>query len=122
MASPAAVDALLLRGDQIVAAVEQKSRNYSMERFRGEFEELWLMTYDKLLRAREVARSLGVPLYGFLYLVPDQTLLTKRLVGSDGEWTCRFDVRPTRTAATINGGSVIRRNAFIWMGQCSVLK
>jgi hypothetical protein len=73
----------------------------------------WLITFDKIEAGRYVANSLGVPFIGFLYLIPDDLLITKQLSNAKGEWTCEYRTDVTETQETINGGKIARLNAYI---------
>jgi hypothetical protein len=110
---PALVDAVICDNDcNVVAVVEQKSRNMSLEQLQNWNNE-WLITFEKIEAGRYVANSLGVPFIGFLYLIPDDLLITKQLSNANGEWTCEFRTALTETQETINGGKIVRENAYI---------
>ena len=109
----ALVDAVIGDNDcNVVAIVEQKSRNMSLEQLQNWNME-WLVTHAKIEAGRTTAHALGVPFIGFLYLIPDDLLITKQLSNAKGEWTCDFRVDMTETQETINGGKITRENAFI---------
>ena len=109
----ALVDAIILNSDRnVCAVVEQKSRNRSLEQLQ-KWDYEWLITFDKIEAGRYVANSLGVPFIGFLYLIPDDLLITKQLANAKGEWTCDFRTAITETQETINGGKIDRLNAYI---------
>ena len=54
-----------------------------------------------------------MPFIGFLYLIPDDLLITKQISNAQGEWTCDFRTEITETQETVNGGKIERLNAFI---------
>ena len=109
----ALVDAIIGDNDcNVVAIVEQKSRNMSLEQLQ-KWNNEWLVTHAKIEAGRITAHALGVPFIGFLYLIPDDLLITKQLSNAKGEWTCDFRVDMTETQETINGGKITRENAFI---------
>ena len=112
---PIPFDGLLLKNSQLYAIVETKCRIVSEERFRNEFNNEWLITFDKLLNCANASKSLQVPLVGFLYLVPDKVLLIKRLTDDNGQFVCQFRCQNTKTQATVNGGEANRLNAFVDM-------
>lgn len=116
---PALVDAVLMKGDQLVAVVETKCRDIDRKTFEGPFDNEWLITFEKVVRSRDIANALGVPLVGFLYLVKDDVLLVKRLSNPDGS-VVPFRVETTETQATVNGGTATRGNAFIRMNGAKV--
>lgn len=109
----ALVDAVIVDNDtNVVAVVEQKSRNMSFEQLQN-WDMEWLITYDKIEAGRYVGHALGVPYIGFLYLIPDDLLITQRISDKDGNWTCTFRTDKTETQETINGGQIVRLNAYI---------
>jgi hypothetical protein len=111
----ALVDAIIADNDtNVVAVVEQKSRNMTLEQLQ-KWDYEWLITFDKIEAGRYVASSLGVPFIGFLYLIPDDLLLTLQLSNSEGKWTCDYRTQTSETQETINGGTITRLNAYIDM-------
>ena len=114
---PAKVDAVVIgQNGQLLAVVETKCR-YGVTRhsLRESFDDEWLITMEKLDEGREAARLLAVPLYGFLYLVDEQLLLTKVIADPTGQYCCKLWVDQTETQATVNGGKATRANAFVDM-------
>jgi hypothetical protein len=112
----AAVDAVLVKGGEVFAVAETKCRyGLTEEKFRTSFNSEWLVTTAKIVTASQVAAALQVPLYGFLYLVDDDVLLTQRISDRDGQFVVRFRCDNTRTQRTVNGGDAVRSNAFIDM-------
>ena len=112
---PAVVDAAIVGGKQVVAVAETKCRNVTMKQFT-DWERTWLVTFDKIVAARQYAVSTGVPLLGLLYLVPEDLLLVQRLFHPDGTPATEFHVSITSTAKTVNWGSATRANAFLKIG------
>jgi len=109
----ALVDAVIVNNEtNVVAVVEQKSRNMSLEQLQ-KWDSEWLITFDKIEAGRYVANSLGVPYIGFLYLIPDDLLLTQKISDKNGQWTCDYRTAVTETQETINGGTISRLNAYI---------
>lgn len=108
--SPAKVDAILSRGEEIIGLAETKCRyNITLQDFKRKFHNEWLVTWEKVESGLKMAEQLCVPLYGFLYLVDDDTLLIVNL--SKAKIRREF----TETQETINGGTIVRENAFISM-------
>jgi hypothetical protein len=108
-------DAVLIDPDnQVRAIVEQKSRDMTMVTL-AKFSYEWLVTMDKLVQASQIARAMRVPLIGFLYLIPDDYLLTCKIADSQGLFTVPFRCDQTVTQRTINGGQATRGNAYINM-------
>lgn len=119
--SPVSIDAVITKDNSIVAAAECKCRQMTEEEFFQQYDGQWLLTYDKLARAKELAGLMYVPLIGLLYLVPDDILLVKTLVRRDGTFDVSFSVDKTRTQATVNGGEAVRDNAYIDMNDAKIL-
>jgi hypothetical protein len=91
-----------------------------LEKFKTSFQSEWLVTWSKVHNAIQIADSLGVPCFGFLYLVDEKTLLTQKLSEPNGKLNVKIRLETTETQATINGGKAIRTNAFINMSSAQV--
>lgn len=119
--SPATVDAILNLSSVVCGVVEQKSRDMTYSKLKSyDFE--WLVTYEKIEKAQKISSGLCVPLFGFLYLIPERFLLWKELVNENGEWVTEYKVRNTETQETINGGLIYRDNAYIKMDDAEILR
>ena len=112
--SPCPVDGILINGNGIAALVETKCRIVDERAFFNDFKGEWLVTFAKLEKGKQLAHGLGIPLVGFLYLVPSQVLLVRKLA-EDGEFIVPMRIDNTITQATINGGAATRCNAYIDM-------
>jgi hypothetical protein len=112
-----AIDGFLVDpSGQTRAAIEVKCRyGVTKDSFLAAFGNEWLITMRKLTTAWNVCSSLCIPLVGFLYLVDDRTLLTQRIVDSEGDFCGGFRCEKTATQKTVNGGVAERANAFINM-------
>lgn len=118
---PAVVDALLTQDGELGGIAETKCRMMTVDEFDG-FGWKWLVTYSKLAKAQQISEMLCVPLIGMLYLVPDKTLLYRRITNADGSWACDFHTEDTTTQATVNGGKAVRKNMFIDMSDATILR
>lgn len=118
---PAVVDAMIVRDQTLFAIAETKCRAMTVDEFDG-FDWKWLVTYSKIAKAQQLSEALCVPLIGILYLVPDKTLLYRRITNTDGSWACNFSTEDTSTQATVNGGKAVRKNTFIDMTDAKVLR
>jgi hypothetical protein len=119
-----AVDGFITKNGVIYAAVETKCRyNLTVDKFMNEYDGTWLITFDKLVLARNVSINLCTPLIGFLYLVEEKTLLFKKLIDEYGEFVCdEMAIKNTRTQKTINDkNKIARNNAFINMKNAKVI-
>jgi hypothetical protein len=119
---PAAVDAILVGENGVAGVIETKCREMTFETFENTYNFKWLVTFSKLMNAVNVAEALQVKLIGFLYLVPNQTLLCKTLWSPTNGYETAFDVAKTETQRTINGGLAMRDNAYIDMKGAKCLK
>jgi hypothetical protein len=113
---PAKVDAVITKMGHIAGVVETKCR-YGVTRanLRDGWKDEWLVTMDKIEHAKAAAAALCVPLYGFLFLVDEGLLLTQKITDESGQYCVKFRCEKTETQRTVNGGSVVRCNAFIDM-------
>jgi hypothetical protein len=121
--SPASVDAVIVLNDQIVGVVETKCRpQLTIADFRVLYESRWLVTAKKIEDGVDIARGLYVPFVGFLYIPSDDVLLHQTIwkPGQHG-YACNVDIRNTRTQATVNGGSIVRENAYVDMSNARAL-
>ena len=116
------IDAVLVRrlDGVVIGIAETKCRTCDLDQFINEFKSEWLLTFEKILEARKISDALGVPFIGLLYLVPSDVLLMRRIYDPERGWVTPFRVEQTITQATVNGGSVVRANAFIDMRVQSV--
>jgi hypothetical protein len=119
---PAVIDAVLLKNNTMRYAVETKCRyDMTLESFELERNYEWLITNEKIIKSAELAKNLGLPLVGFLYFVKDKCLLVKRISNPDGNIICKMRVAETKTQTTVNGGQIIRANAFLQMDGAKIL-
>ena len=114
----AIIDAVVTgRQHNVMFIVETKCREAKLNTFEGPWKSEWLITEAKLLAASEIATGMQVPLYGFLYLVPEDLLMIKMFFNPllETPWVVEFNSKFTETQATVNGGLAWRKNAFIKM-------
>ena len=120
---PADIDAFLVKNGTLVACVETKCRyDCDLHKFQTQYENKWLVTFDKLEKARSIARALCIKVVGFLYLKQSDALLVQSIVDQHGNYIPNINIATTVTQATINGGKATRTNAFIDMQQAKILK
>jgi hypothetical protein len=111
--SAARIDAFLVRGGQILAAVETKCRTFTEQTFHDDYRSRWLVTWEKIEACRSIAAELRVPLVGFLYLTTEQVLYTVQITDASGQFIAPITIESTATQATVNGGTARRNNAYI---------
>jgi hypothetical protein len=109
---PSDIDGFLIKKGVIAAVFESKCRNATIAQMKNWGNE-WLVTYDKLIRGIEVSKSLCVPFIGMLYLVDSEVGLSVRIADKYGNIIPKIRLERTETQKTINGGKIIRTNAYI---------
>jgi hypothetical protein len=121
---PADVDAILTTASgKLVGVAETKCRvSITIDQFENKYKFLWLVTFDKIVRGMNVAKSLQVPLVGFLYFPVEKTLLFQKIFCPQDGLQTAIDIRRTKTQATVNGGEIYRDNAYINMENAKRLK
>ena len=120
---PASVDAVLLdREGMLAGTAETKCREMTVEEFTTRHKEQWLVTFDKLCDGRRVSKGLGVPFYGFLYLVPSETLMVVRVSNEKGQFVVPMTNLVTDTKYDCNGGDASRYNAFVDMRKAKIFR
>ena len=107
----AKVDGIIIKNNQVSGVFESKCRNLSLMELR-EFGS-WLITYEKLMDGKKISTMLRAPFVGFLYLIKDDIIMYWKITDKYGNFLFDYDVKETRTQRTINGGSVVRKNAFL---------
>lgn len=120
--SPCAVDAILVKDNQIIGVVEQKSRpSLTVVEFMTDHKGEWLVTNQKIKDGVAIAKALHTKFVGFLYLPEADLVMFKTIWQPDEGWIAPIRVQKTTTQATINGGTAVRENAFIDMKTATVL-
>ena len=107
-----ACDGFICQNSRIAGLFESKCR-YDMDSDLLKKRNSWLITHQKLLECQMISKLLRVPFIGFLYLDLDQTVYSCKITNSDGDFIIEYDIKKTITKKTINGGEIIRENAFI---------
>ena len=119
---PCPVDAVITNATGVSGVVECKCRQMTLATLSTVFNWEWLVTGAKLTDGIAVAKALGVPFVGFLYLVPDKRLLIQKIWEPDAGYAVPIRWQETETQATVNGGLAKRVNAFISMKQANILE
>lgn len=121
--TPADIDGIITTASgQMVAAVEVKCRSMTMETLTNDFGKKWLVTADKIDRCVNIAGRLGIDFRGFLYLVPEKILLIVPIWSYGRGYTCKIDREITETQRTVNGGTIVRENAYIHLENVKVIR
>ena len=109
--SDARVDGVIIKNGELSGVFESKCRDMSLMELR-EYGS-WLITLDKIMDGKRVSELLRVPFIGFLYLIKDKIIMYWRITDNYGNFLLDFDIKNTRTQKTINGGSIVRANAYL---------
>jgi hypothetical protein len=109
---PSAVDGIIHRNGRIEGIFESKCRDATREQMRGWNDE-WLVTFEKIRLGAELARNLCVKFTGLIYLTKSPVGLCVLIADEQGNIVPRVRLERTVTQKTINGGSIIRTNAYI---------
>jgi len=107
----AKVDGIIEKDKVIRGVYESKCRDFSYMQL-CEYGS-WLITHKKILQGQITSKMLMVPYLGFLYLVPDDMIFFWKITNKIGDLNFDFEVRDTETRKTINGGKIIRPNAYL---------
>lgn len=109
-------DGFLVRDNNIIALFETKCR-YDMTYSELLERETWLVTLEKIEACKQLSKLLQVPFLGFLYLRPkhstERVLLYWKITNIQGEYEFEFSSYEQETQKTINGGTIIRKNAYL---------
>jgi hypothetical protein len=113
---PSEIDGFIIKGNEIYSVIETKTRNcdlMQMEQWGNE----WLISYEKLLHGAEISARLRVPFIGFIYLVDEPIGISIPITDITGQFVQSMRLERTKTIKNINGGEVVRTNAFINISQ-----
>jgi hypothetical protein len=109
---PADIDGIISRRGVMVAAFETKSRKCNLAQMR-QWNNEWLVTYEKISHGCEIARKLCIKFVGFLYLVNEPAILSVQICDKNGNIIPKMRIERTTTQRTVNGGEIERTNAYI---------
>lgn len=109
-------------GRTLAAAFEAKARNMTLKQLRGQFKNEWILTFEKISKGSIISKSLRVPLFGVVYLVPDRITMLVKLTDDYGNIVDPVRLGVTETRATCNGGKATRTNAYISMADAWIYR
>lgn len=108
----ALIDGVAYIGREITHIIEFKSRDESWDSMMH--YGTYLISWDKIQNGMTMARMMRVPFILVVYLAQSQMVLGVELAAEDGSLAIPdIEVRETRTQRSIEGGSVMRKNAYI---------
>jgi len=105
------VDGVIIKNGVLSGVFESKCRNMGLIELMDYGS--WLVTWNKIMDGKKLSEMLCVPYIGFLYLIKDNIIMYWKITDSNGEFLFNFDLKQTKTQKTINGGEVIRTNAYL---------
>ena len=105
------VDGFIVKDGVLSGIFESKCRNMGLIELM-EYES-WLITLNKIMDGKKLSEMLCVPFIGFLYLIKDDIVMYWKITDDTGEFLFDFDIKKTKTQQTINGGEVVRDNAYL---------
>ena len=114
---PAQVDGFIVNDGVLCGVFESKCRKADVAKMHKWGDE-WILTHQKLLDGAEISKRLCTPFYGIVYLLDEPIGIFIKLTDSEGKVLPKVRVENTETQATINGGTVVRANAYIDLSPC----
>jgi hypothetical protein len=107
--SDSVIDALFSRAGRLLAVGEVKARNLTIAELHAHGS--YLVTFDKLVIARDVGARLRVPFVLIVGLV--DAVVFWQVADPAGRWLVDMRINRTTTQATCNGGDAVRANAYL---------
>lgn len=108
----ALIDGVAYMNHEITHIIEFKSRDESWDSMMH--YGTYLISWDKIQNGMQMAKMMRVPFILIVYLVQSDMVLGVELATEDGTLAIDdIDVKETRTQRSIEGGSVMRKNAYI---------
>jgi len=120
---PPRLDGVVLQKGKLYAVAECKCRpTLTYAQLFGQFGGEWLVTWSKVQAGLTAFELFNVGMIGLLYLLPDDVVLLVRIVDDNGHLVPKVRVAATETQRTINGGTIIRNNAYIDMSKAKTIR
>lgn len=108
----ALIDGVAYMNHEITHIIEFKSRDESWDSMMH--YGTYLISWDKIQNGMTMAKMMRVPFILIVYLVQSDMVLGVELATEDGTLAVNdIEVKETRTQRSIQGGSVMRKNAYI---------
>lgn len=120
-------DGYVISGDTITGIFESKVRDAAVGIcgsiiYNGKAYSDYLITADKLDRGIAHAKAHQISFYLFVYFKQTDCIAVFTIYDYRKGCVIPFTRQQTRTQATVNGGSVIRENAFIQMNHAKIIQ
>ena len=112
---PVSLDGVMIIKDQLAGVYEVKCRNMNLAKLKDSYSNEMLLTYDKLRSGVDVSARLMVPFYCVVFLVDEPLGLLIQLTDNKGQIIANARLERTRTPKSVNGGTIVRTNAYVDM-------
>lgn len=109
----ALIDGFIVKNNELTALYETKCRRESANDFRSKYNNEWLISHHKINSGASLSKALAVPLWGFLYLVPDRKVIAIKLTDDKGNYVQPMRIERRKTSKCCNGGTMIDTCVFI---------
>lgn len=86
---------------EVVGMFEAKTRFHTVEEFKTRFHNKWLLSHDKIYRARVMTEWLHLPFWAFLYMAPSKIAAVARVWNADNGTEVRHNVAQATTSKNI---------------------
>lgn len=107
----AAVDGVATKQGALTHIVEFKSRNLTMAQMKR--FGTYLISYDKIRTGIDISNAMHVPFILVVYLIDDRKTIGLEVYNPFTYNLVEMDVRETETQQSIEGGKIVRKNAYI---------
>jgi hypothetical protein len=114
-----AIDAILADKGVICGVAEVKSREMDLAKLQ-EYGS-YLITFEKVVRLREISASLGVPGLIVVSLLKDKSIVFWKICDKAGHFLVSIETKVSSTQSTCNGGQAHRYNAYLSLDQMVVI-
>jgi hypothetical protein len=109
----ALIDGFIVRNNELMAIYESKCRRESRHDFKTKYNNEWLISHHKINSGASLSKALAVPLWGFLYLVPDRQVIAIKITDDKGNYVQQMRIERRKTSKCCNGGTMLDTCVFI---------
>lgn len=119
----AVCDAIFSKNNEIFFITEVKTRYVSHTKFMDTYDNQWLLSLKKIDDCRKLADLMKVPLWGFMYLEPDKTLLYIKIYDpKENGFVCNMKIEKATTKGPMINDVKTEPCAFIDMQKSYIIK
>lgn len=120
------IDGFIIKDHNITAIFEGKYRYAGLEDnkilFQGKLYDDYLVTANKLDDGIAMAKKMCIDFYLIVCLELSNVLLIFKVYEHKSGAVIPHERKNTRTRETVNGGSIVRENAYIKISSASIIK